>query len=187
MHTSTPLSIKVVLAPDSRLRVITKPVKKITPALVTTCKEMIKLTKTFKEPEGIGLAANQIGLTERFFVAKDPSFEKTGGQEFLIVFNPKILSQGQKTKARFEGCLSIPKYWGEVNRFLTVKVSYQNEAGEVITKSLRGLLAWIFQHEIDHLDGKLFPDRVLEQKGQFYKFTGKDKTGTDTFEEVTLP
>lgn len=172
--------MQVVKAPDPRLRIQTKPVKKINPGLLQTLKEMIKLTKTFKEPEGVGLASTQIGLGERFFVAKN-------GTKFMMVINPKIISNGKRTKKYFEGCLSVPGVWGEVNRFISIKVSYQNEAGKTITQPLTGTLAWIFQHEEDHLNGKLFSERVLEQKGKFYKFTGKDKTGTDMFEEISLP
>ena len=51
---------------------------------------------------------------------------------------------------------------------------------------MKGIPAWIFQHEVDHLNGILFSDRVLEQKGKFYKYTGKDKTGADTFQEITI-
>lgn len=171
--------MEVVHAPDKRLRVQTKLVKKINPALLRTLKDMVKLTKTFTEPEGVGLASTQVGLDESFFVAKDT-------KNFIKVINPKLLSNSKKTKTYFEGCLSIPNMWGEVKRHLTIKVSYQDEKGQIIKKTLTGVLAWIFQHEIDHLNGILFSDRVLEQKSKFYKYTGKDKTGTDMFEEVTI-
>lgn len=179
MQTSTVLSLKVVIAPDARLKFKTKPVKKINNALLNTLKEMVKLTKTFKDPEGVGLAATQVGLEESFFVAKDK-------EKFIKVINPKLISSSKKTKNYFEGCLSVPGMWGEVNRHLGIKVSYMDEKGNQITKSLTGVMAWIFQHEIDHLNGMIFSERVLQQKGKFYKFTGKDKTGTDMFEEVTL-
>lgn len=179
MHTSTSLSIKVVKAPDPRLRVQTKPVKKINASLVNTLKEMIRLTKTFKDPEGVGLASTQVGLEERFFVAKN-------SKTFMMVINPKIESFSKKTKTYFEGCLSVPNMWGNVKRHINIKVIFQDETGKKVTLTLKGVLAWIFQHEIDHLNGIIFSDRVLEQKGKFYKFTGKDKTGTDMFEEVTI-
>lgn len=169
----------IIKAPDPRLRVKTKPIKKIDSGLIQTLNEMVKLTKTFQEPEGVGLASTQIGLDQRFFVAKD-------GKKFISVINPQILTTSKRTKKYFEGCLSTPNIWGEVKRFTQIKVSYQNEKGKVITVSLTGVLAWIFQHEIDHLDGILFQDRVLEQQGRFYKFMGKDKTGTDIFEEMTF-
>lgn len=171
--------MQVVKAPDSRLRIKTKTVKKINNGLNQTLKEMVKLTKTFKDPEGVGLASTQVGLDEQFFVAKDD-------KAFISVINPKILSVGKRTKKYFEGCLSVPNMWGEVTRFLRIKVFYQDPQGKTIVTTLTGVLAWIFQHEMDHLNGILFSDRVLEQKGKFYKFTGKDKTGTDIFEEVTI-
>ena len=171
--------MEVVKAPDPRLRIQTKPVKKITSALLQTLKEMIKLTQIFREPEGVGLASTQVGLEERFFVAKN-------GQEFISIINPQILKTGKRTKKYFEGCLSTPNIWGEVKRYTSIKVSYQDTDGKTVTQPLIGVLAWIFQHEIDHLNGVLFQDRVLQQKGKFYKFMGKDKTGTDIFEEVTL-
>ncbi|EKD85036.1 MAG: hypothetical protein ACD_38C00104G0016 [uncultured bacterium] len=175
--------MNVVKAPDERLRVQTKPVKKINNGLIKTLEEMVKLTKTFKDPEGVGLAATQVGLEGSFFVAKDTD-PPAGG--FISVINPKIISFGKRTKKYFEGCLSVPNMWGEVRRALQIKVSYQDTSGKTVTASLKGVPAWIFQHEIDHLNGILFSDRCLEQKGRFYKFTGKDKTGTDTFQEVTL-
>ncbi len=171
--------MQVIKAPNARLRIKTKPVKKINPGLIKTLKDMVKLTKTFKDPEGVGLASTQVGLQESFFVAKK-------GEKFISVINPKILSTSKRTKKYFEGCLSVPDMWGEVKRATNTKVSYQNSDGKQITKALKGVAAWIFQHEIDHLNGILFSDRVLEQKGKFYKYTGKDKTGTDLFEEVRI-
>ena len=177
----------VIKAPDARLRIQTKPVKKINPALVNTLKQMIKLTKTFQDPQGVGLASTQVGLEESFFVAlDDPATSGRTGKKFISVINPKIQKTGKRTKRYFEGCLSIPGTWGEVKRFTNIKVSYQDETGKTHNEALKGVLAWIFQHEMDHLNGTLFSDRVLEQKGKFYKFTGKDKTGTDNFEEITI-
>lgn len=192
--------MNVVKAPDSRLKIQTKPVKKITPAVLATLKEMIKLTKSFKDPEGVGLAATQVGLEERFFVARLHDSEKIPpsepserrqrwanyDKEFVAIINPKILLYSKATKAYFEGCLSIPTIWGEVKRHISIKVSFQDIKGNQITKTLKGIPAWIFQHEVDHLNGILFSERVLQQKGKFYKLTGKDKTGTDIFDEITI-
>lgn len=170
----------VLRAPDPRLRTKTKIVKKITPQLLKAAKDMIKLASSFRDPEGVGLSSNQIGRSERFFVAKisDGNFE--------IVINPEILSASKRTKTFFEGCLSVPDYYGETRRPISVKVSYINKDGQKIEKKLKGNPAWIFQHEFDHINGVLFVDRVLEQKGRMFKFTGKDKTGNDIFEEVRL-
>lgn len=171
----------VVKAPDNRLRIKTKPVKKITPELVKVAREMIKITKSFKDPEGVGLASTQIGRTERFFVAK---IGKNG--KFITVFNPKILKTSPKEKIFFEGCLSILNYYGETKRPISISVEYQDETGQKITKRLQGTSAWIFQHEVDHLEGKLFMDHVMTQKGRVFKAVGKDKAGSDIFEEISL-
>lgn len=172
--------MKVAIAPNEVLRTKLKPVKKVSLALLQTLKEMVKLAKSFHDPEGVGLAANQVGLTERFFVAKN-------NQKFHFFINPQILKAGKRTQKYFEGCLSIPNYWGEVKRATQIKVSYLDENNQTVTRTLTGVPAWIFQHELDHLEGKLFPDRVLEQQGRFFKFTGKDeKTNEDIFEEVNL-
>ncbi len=207
-HASSKLSMKdynsrfaqIIKAPDARLRVKTKPVKKINQALKNTLKEMIKLTKTFQDPEGVGLAATQIGNDECYFIGRlhrskkiPPSNpgqrqERWAGYDkgFSAIINPKILSCSKTARTYFEGCLSIPSIWGEVKRYTSIKATYQNIDGKQITEALKGVSAWIFQHEVDHLNGVLFSDRVLEQKGKFYRFTGKDKTGTDVFEEIAI-
>lgn len=169
----------IVKAPDPRLRTKTKLVKKITPELLQLSKEMIKFASSFKDPEGVGLSTNQIGRTERFFVAKI-------GEEFAPFINPEIHFFSPRTKIFFEGCLSIPDYYGETKRPVSIKVSYQNSQGEKIKKTLRGVASWIFQHELDHMNGILFMDRVLEAKGKVFKFMGKDKVGSDVFEEIKI-
>ncbi len=173
------LLMKVVTAPDPRLRAKTKMVKKITPQLLQTIKEMEKVTNSFKDPEGVGLASTQIGQGEQYFISKN----KDGS--FKAVFNPKILSLSPKKKVYLEGCLSILNYYGEVTRSLTVKVSYQNAQGQQITETLRGLDAWIFQHEYDHLQGRLFIDHVMENKTRLFKVVGKDRAGAEIFEEIS--
>ena len=172
--------MEVVIAPDQRLRVKTKIVKKITPHLLKTIKEMVRLTKSFVDPEGVGLAATQIGEGEQYFVMKNP--DKT----FTSVFNPKILSYSKKTKVYFEGCLSIPNYYGQVTRHIAVRVSYQDENGNEVKIRLTGVKAWIFQHEYDHLQGKLFMDKVLEEKSRLFKVAGRDRAGAEIFEEVAI-
>lgn len=171
----------VVRAPDNRLRIKTKPVKQVTPELLKITREMIKTTKTFEDPEGVGLASTQIGRSERFFIAKIGENES-----FIACFNPKIVKTYPKEKVYLEGCLSIPDFVGETKRYLSLTAEYTDEQGQRIMKRLQGTKAWIFQHEMDHLEGTLFVDHVLQQKGKMYKITGKDKTGSDIFEEVKL-
>lgn len=172
--------MQVVIAPDPRLRIQTKPVKKINTGLKDIIKQMFATTMAFKDPEGVGLAATQIGNTERYFVAK------IDGDDLKAFINPQITWMSKRVKTYFEGCLSIPNYWGETKRAISIKVKYQDLEGKLNHETLKGTDAWFFQHEVDHLDGILFVDKVLQQKGRFFKFTGKDKAGEDTFEEITL-
>ena len=179
-NSPTMSSMQVVTAPDERLRVKTKPVKKISPALLQTLKEMEKVTNSFKDPEGVGLASTQIGEGEQYFILKRKD------NSFLYVFNPKIKSYSKKTKVFFEGCLSIPNYYGEVVRPIEVEVEYTTKDGTTAQAKLKGMDAWIYQHEYDHLQGKLFIDYVLEQKGRLFKVVGRDRAGAEIFEEVRL-
>lgn len=172
--------MEVIIAPDPKLRVKTKPVKKITPDHHEIIKQMIKLTKTYKDPEGVGLASTQIGQTEQYFILRLKE------EKFKAYFNPLILKYSKRLKKFFEGCLSIPNYWGEIERPMAVTVSYWDSSGKEVKERLTGLEAWFFQHEYDHLQGKLYMDLVLEQKAKLYKVVGKDRAGADVFERVPL-
>lgn len=172
--------MQIVRAPDAKLRVKTRLVKKVTSAHLEITKQMAKLTKTYLDPEGVGLASTQIGNDEQYFVMK------LNDGSFKAFFNPKILKYSKKTRLFFEGCLSIPNYYGEIIRPIAVTVSYQNDQGHHIKEHLRGTPAWIFQHELDHLQGKLFMDLVLEQKAKLFKVVGRDRTGAEVFEQVAM-
>lgn len=171
--------MQVVLAPNPILREKAKLVKKTTPELLKTVREMVKLTESFKDPEGVGLAAPQVGLSRAFFIAKL-------GKKFELFVNPKILSFGKKQMKFLEGCLSIPDYYGEIKRPTIIKVSYQNEKGQTVNRTLKGTPSMIFQHEYDHLHGQLFMDLVLSQHARLLKVVGRDKAGAEVFEEVAL-
>lgn len=124
-----------------------------------------KLPKLLKDMEetclavrGVGLAANQIGLEYRFALILIPESEKEDAPlKRYVIINPKILSmRGEKIEE--EGCLSLPGLWAEVKRATDVTIKYIDENGVEQVKRARGLLAKAFQHEVDHLDGKLFID-----------------------------
>lgn len=139
------------------------------------------------DPKGVGLAAPQIGVSKSIFIAKP-----TEKSKITIYINPKIIESDKleanetKTKIkRLEGCLSLPTIWGEVKRFGTVTLTYQDEKGKEVTKKFTGFMATIVQHEVDHLNGILFPRRVLEQKGKLYK-SFKNEKNQDEFEELTI-
>ncbi len=126
-------------------------------------KELIKsMREKMKEAHGIGLSANQIGLPYRVFVAQVPSHQ--GRPKFYAIFNPEIVKQSKETEIMEEGCLSIPGKYGFVERASRIVIKGYDPNGKKIKIKAWGLLARVFQHEIDHLDGKLFIDRTNKVK-----------------------
>lgn len=117
-----------------------------------------RMQRSMHAANGIGLSANQIGLEFAVFVAEVPDAQ--GGTKFYAVFNPKIEKLSKDMVAFEEGCLSVPGKWGDVTRAEEIVVSGQNKMGKKVKVKAWGLLARVFQHEIDHLNGKLFIDRA---------------------------
>jgi peptide deformylase len=138
------------------------------------------------DPIGVGLAAPQVGKSLAIFIIKPT--EKSKAQVFI---NPKITKIEEPTgKAKgktkkLEGCLSLHNIWGEVERAKAVWLEYLDETGKPHHKKFTGFIATIIQHEVDHLNGILFPKRVLEQKGTLYE-SKKNNKGEDIFEELTI-
>lgn len=126
-----------------------------------TAKEVRELVrdmrKAMEEANGIGLAANQIGLDMKVFVAQVE-------RKFYAIFNPKITSASKEVDIGVEGCLSVPEFTGEVIRPYRVTLKGFDKAGKKITIKAWGLLARVFQHEVDHLNGKLFIDHLKKKK-----------------------
>ena len=144
------------------LRTKSRKVQKVTRQLVGLAHEMLE---TMHQAQGVGLAAPQVGLLQRFFVAElpedpdDPDDEMRG--RLFILFNPEIIkSKGEQVG--LEGCLSIPGWVGEVARCEQVTVQGLDERGKKVRHKVDGYLARVFQHEIDHLDGVLFTDRLTD-------------------------
>jgi len=166
------------------------------------------LAKT-TDPIGVGLAAPQVGKSLRIFIAKP-----TEKSKILVFINPEVLERGgarreaadsadcqgalaernratgprkntKKDSKKLEGCLSLPNIWGPVLRSSSLTLSYLDEKGVEHKQKFSGFLATIIQHETDHLNGVLFPKRVLEQDGILYK-SHKDEKNEDVFEEIEI-
>lgn len=116
-----------------------------------------EMRRVMHEAHGIGLSANQIGFPYRVFVAETSS-EK--GTKFYAIFNPCIEKMDEEESFFEEGCLSVPNTYGEVPRPSKITLTGMDTRGKSVKIKAWGLLARIFQHEIDHLNGKLFVDRV---------------------------
>jgi peptide deformylase len=142
--------------PDPRLRKTAAPVAQVDDALRELTDNMFE---TMYAAPGIGLAATQIDVHRRFLVA-DVSADNN---EPHVLINPVILEKGG-VQVSEEGCLSVPGYYEEVERADHIRVRYQDRNGDEIETEMEGLLAVVVQHEIDHLDGKLFVDYLSEAK-----------------------
>jgi peptide deformylase len=120
------------------------------------------MVETMRAEPGVGLAANQVGVSQRVIVvefAEDTKKEDTPPKLYVVV-NPEITRASPEMVVGTEGCLSIPGYWGNVERHESLTVKGLNRQGKPITIKAKGWLARIFQHEIDHLNGILFVDRA---------------------------
>jgi peptide deformylase len=141
------------------LRSKSKKVQRVTPKLADFARQMLE---TMRQANGVGLAAPQVGVLMRFFVAELPEDEETGEPaETYILFNPQLI-KGRGEQIGYEGCLSIPGYIGEVARQQRVTVQGLDEKGKAVRLTAEGYLARVFQHEIDHLDGILFTERLTD-------------------------
>jgi peptide deformylase len=144
--------------PDAVLRRKARKVTDFGTELQTLIDDMVE---TMRAEPGVGLAATQVGVSWRVIVVEynEEEDEKIPPKLYTLV-NPEITRTSKETVVGSEGCLSIPGYWGEVERFEAVTVKGQNRRGQPMTIKAKGWLARIFQHEVDHLDGILFVDRA---------------------------
>ena len=142
--------LNVRLYGDPVLRRVAEPVPAVTPELKTIIADMVD---SMWHQVGIGLAAPQVGISLRIVVMDDGK----GGASALI--NPVITDRGGAVREE-EGCLSLPGIFADVERSKWVRVSAQDEAGQPVSFEAQGLRAKVIQHEIDHLDGVLFIDRL---------------------------
>lgn len=140
------------------LRAVAQPIETVTPDIRKLVQGM-RATMKEGHPRGIGLAAPQIGKSIRLFVA-EINYTQTKPGQFYACINPKITAQSQKTDDIEEACLSLPGYIGTSTRHNAVTLAYTNEYGKKVKTKAKGLLAWVFQHELDHLNGILFIDHA---------------------------
>jgi peptide deformylase len=150
---------RIVTLPDPVLRRKAKPVTDFGPEFQTLVDDMIE---TMRVAPGVGLAAPQVGISDRLIVVEYPldDEEEDAPKKLFVVVNPEIKVASEDTELAIEACLSIPGLQGEVERNLEVVVKGLNRRGQAVKIKARGWLARIFQHEIDHLDGVVFTDRA---------------------------
>lgn len=118
------------------------------------------MEKMMRSHHGIGLSANQVGLPFRIFIARLPGDGEQYEGPLYVFFNPSVKKKSFMKEWAEEGCLSIPGVYGEIKRCKEVVIKGKDVSGEDIEISAEGLLARIFQHELDHLNGILFTDKA---------------------------
>jgi peptide deformylase len=166
------MKLKIVQAGDSVLRKKSRPLTK-EEILSPSIQELISsMRDTMREAPGVGLAAPQIGqsiqlavIEDRATYIKDLSEEELADRQrsaipFHVIINPKLTVVGNSSAVFFEGCLSLEGYQAIVDRALNVRVECLNERAEEVTINAHGWYARILQHEIDHLNGILYIDRM---------------------------
>lgn len=152
--------------PDPVLRTKTAPVKQLDEPLQRLIEDMVE---TMYAAPGVGLAANQVGVPLRLAVIDVSPKDETGRRSSpMVIINPEIVA-AQGTVVEEEGCLSLPEIEEKVKRFAKVVVRAQDRAGKAFEMEAEGLLAKALQHEIDHLNGLLFVDRLSPLKKSIVK------------------
>lgn len=162
--------LDILTYPDPRLAEKSQPVEVVDDALRQVIDDMIE---TMYEADGVGLAAPQVGILKRLIVLDcNPREDENGAplpKNPLAVVNPIIVAKSEEKILWEEGCLSVPEYNDEVERSARCTVKGLDRDGQEITIEADGLLAVCFQHEIDHLEGVLFVDRLSRLKQSMVK------------------
>lgn len=148
--------MEITKEPNKILHNKLKEVKEITPEISALISDM---RKQMVESRGVGLAANQVGQDLQIFVIDAKLAEENGVPDAYM--NPEITEYSKESAEAEEGCLSLPDYWQHIKRAKKIKLKALDENGKKIKIKARGLLARVFQHEYDHLQGVLIKNRVL--------------------------
>jgi peptide deformylase len=152
----------ILIHPDPRLKKAADPVTEITTDVLKLAEDMLE---TMYDAPGIGLAAPQVGVGARMFVM-DCVKEEDMPPKPMVLINPEITWSSEDLNVYEEGCLSIPEMYGDVERPASVRVSWTGVDGAAREEEFGGLWATCVQHEIDHLDGKLFIDYLTAMRRQ---------------------
>jgi len=150
---------EIVFLPDPVLRRKARKVTTFDGDLQVLIDDMIE---TMREAPGVGLAAPQVGVSERVIVVEyaEDEEDEDGPKKLYVLVNPEIVAPSEETELGIEGCLSVPGLIGEVDRHTSLTVKGLNRRGQAVKYKVNGWLARIFQHEIDHLDGIVYTDRA---------------------------
>lgn len=179
--------LKIRTAPDPFLKKKTKKITVFDKKLKDLVKEMKVFLRKSEDPPGVGLAANQLGIGKSLVLVTKGLRKRGDKGKVIPLINPKIIYFSQKKEKSWEGCLSVPGIYGNVLRSYKIKAKYKNLNGEEKEEVFEGFSAFIVQHEVDHLKGVLFTERIVKQKGEIYKSTGeKNEKKEEILEQVAI-
>jgi len=157
--------LDILVYPDPRLAQISSPVESFDDELLSF---VFNLEETMRAgPPSVGIAAPQAGHFERIIIVDVSSKPKTPNHGKLTLINPKILYKQGSMIGR-EGCLSVPEYTGNVSRAEKITLQALNSEGRILNYAMEGFEARAVQHEIDHLDGLLFLDRLVSRRSSLF-------------------
>lgn len=166
---------EIVVYPDKRLKLVSREVEEFNGALHDLLDDMFD---TMVQSNGVGLAAIQVGVDQRVLIINEPDENDAQRKEnTLEMINPVIIERNGATKYQ-EGCLSVPGYYDEVERYKYVKVEYFDRHGQSQTIEDDGFLAIAMQHEMDHLDGKVFVEKLSFTKRKRFEKDWKKRQKT---------
>ena len=154
--------LKILIFPDQRLRTVAKEILEIDDEIKQLADNLLE---TMYEGNGIGLSATQVNVHKRILVVDVSDLKDSP----LFLINPKIEVLNEEEKIHSEGCLSVPGFFEEVSRPCKINITALNLEGEIFSMEANGLLAVAVQHEMDHLDGKIFVDFLSNLKRQMIK------------------
>lgn len=171
--------LEILDAKSPSLREKSKEVKRIDKRIKKLITDMKETLEIQTDPEGVGLAAPQVGKNLRLFLMKPKD-------DIVVVINPKVISKKKSEQSEpvdkkiMEGCLSLPHFYGPLDRDPEITIEFQDIKGNVNKRTFKGFEAQVVQHEIDHLNGVLFVDRLIESGKPLYEWVD------DEWERVDL-
>ena len=177
----------IIILPDKHLRQKSRRVPVVTDEIRQIVTDMIDATvdwEASREHEvGVALAAVQINKLYKIIIIRN-DFENKDDKTFHVFINPEIMKLEGELKKDYEGCLSVTDIYGKVPRYEKVRIRAMDQTGQIIRVKAEGFLARVFQHEVDHINGKVFVDHLRGKKDAFYKLTDDGKLEPISYEEV---
>jgi peptide deformylase len=177
----------IIVLPNPHLRQKSKRVAVVTDEVKQVIQDMVDATvdwEASREHEvGVALAAVQIDKLYKVIIVRE-DFENKENKVFKVFINPEITKLEGEVEEDYEGCLSVTDIYGKVPRYNKIRVRAMNEAGQIIRVKAEGFLARVFQHEIDHINGKVFVDHLQGKRDAFYKLTDEGKLEPIDYEQV---